>query len=153
MFQSFVHIPNVSDSTAHSSSEIFTNSTQNYHSSTSHIFTTVSSNSFYNSSCARIPYAETFSCHSVDENFSAGCTVQCYVSNNTVFIGFESRTSIRMNHQFTTRKSFSEIIVSVAFQFHRNSFVAERPETLSGSSFEIKSQSIFWHSFRFINFG
>ena len=66
---------------------------------------------FYYCRSSGISYAETFSCHTTDKCFTTGCTVKCYVTDDDIFILLIFHTCRSVDNQFSTGKSFSEVIV------------------------------------------
>ena len=48
-----------------------------------------------------VTYAETFACHTVDECFTGGCTVQCHITDDDIFLSLEPAALRGIYHQLT----------------------------------------------------
>ena len=102
LVQIVAFIQYISDTAAHTGCEIFTGHTENYHTTAGHVFTAMISYTLDNCDGTGVTHAETLACHTVDKCLTGGCTVQCHVTDDDVFLRLELATLGRIYHQLTT---------------------------------------------------
>ena len=101
---------------------------------------------FYYCDGSGVSYGKTFTCHTVDKCFSAGCTVKCHITDDNIFILTVFDALRRIYHQFSTGKSFSEVIVAVAFQLQCQTVRDKSSKALSTGSVTFYNVSIIFQS-------
>src|SRR5690606_8461486 len=125
-------------SSAHPCSKISADLTKDYGNTTGHIFATVIAYSFYNGFGPRVSNTEPFARFSVYIGFARGGSVKGYIAGDYIFLGFKGRFVRHFDYQFSTRKSFAQIIVGVPIDHHGKSFGGEGPKTLPCGPRKIK---------------
>ncbi len=111
---------------------------------TCHIFTAMIADTLYNCCCTGITYAETFTCHTVYKCFTAGSTVKRYVTDDNIFIASETSLLQGINNQFSTGKSFSEVIVGVTDKLQCQSFRDKCTKALSACTVTFYSKGVLF---------
>ena len=101
LIQIVAFIQYIRDASAHTGCKVFTGGTQDYHTSAGHVFTTVITHTFDYRNGTGVTYAETFACHTVDECFTGGCTVQCHITDDNIFFSLELAALWGIYHQLT----------------------------------------------------
>ena len=132
--QIVVLIQHICDTAAHTCREVLACFSDNNYASAGHILTSVIADTLNDCNCTGVSDCKTLSCHTVDKCFSAGCTVKCYVTDDNVFILTIFDAFRRIYDQFSTGKSFSEVIIAVTFQLQCQAVRNEGSETLSTGS-------------------
>ena len=101
LIQIVAFIQYISNTAAHTGCKVFTGGSQDYHASAGHVFTTMITYTFDNCDGTGVTYAETFACHTVDECFTGGCTVQCHITDDDIFLSLELAALRGIYHQLT----------------------------------------------------
>src|SRR6266487_1239601 len=69
LHKSFVHIPHISNSTAHARCKVSAGVAKYYNCAACHVFTTVITHTFHHHFHTTITHSETLACHAADESF------------------------------------------------------------------------------------
>jgi hypothetical protein len=101
---------------------------------------------FYYCIYTRIADTETFACHAVDVDFTAGGSVERDITDDDVFGGNEGGFGGGIEDDFTAAESFADVVVGIAFEFEGDSFGDECAEALSGTTLEVEVNGIFGES-------
>jgi len=72
------------------------------------------SDSFDYSGCAGISDGKTLTSNSREERLTAGGSVENYVSDDDVVLGYKARVARRAHDDSTTRKALSNIVIGIA---------------------------------------
>src|SRR5262249_9040476 len=97
-----VLIDDVSNAAAHASSEVSTRPAEDDNAPARHVFTAVIANAFDNSRRTAIANGEAFAGDSANECLSAGCPIQCDVTNDNILFRLETRACRWIHHQATS---------------------------------------------------
>ena len=144
--QIIVLIQHICDTAAHTCCEVLSCFSDNNHAAAGHVLTSVITDTFNYCDGTGVSHGKTLTCHTVDKCFSAGCSIKRYVTDDNVFILTVFDSLRRIYHQFSTRKSFSEVIVAVAFQLQCQTVRDKGSEALSTGSVTLYNVSIIFQS-------
>ena len=144
--QMAVLIEYISDTTAHTCCKVLSCLTKNDHTATGHIFTSMFSHTLYNCVGSGVTDCKTFPCHTIDKYFTAGGSIQGYVTGDDILFCFVSSVLRREDNQFSTGKSFSIIIVGITAQAQCQSFRDKCPKALSAGTGTVDGNSVFRQS-------
>ena len=97
---------------------------------------------FNNSGCTGISYAETLAGNTVDKCFSACCSVKGYITDYDIFLRFELASLSRVDDKLTAGKTFAEVVIAVAFKLHCKSFGNESTEALATAAVALDCKHI-----------
>ena len=86
----------ISNTAAHTCSKVLAYRTDYNHTATGHVLTAVITDTLDYGNSTGITYTETFSCHTVDKCLTGGCSIQCHITDNNIFILFEFGTLRRI---------------------------------------------------------
>ena len=92
-----------------------------------------------------VTYTETFACHTVDECFTGGCTVQCHVTDDNVILCLEPAALGRIYHQLTTGQALAKVIVAVTYQLQGKTLGDKGSEGLSACTLTQYMVGILFH--------
>ena len=139
-----VFIQHVSYTTAHAGCKVLANLTDDSHTSSGHVFTSVIAHAFDNCGRSRVTNTETFTSQTVDISFSTGGTVESYVTDDDILILFISNTLWWINDQFSSGKTFSEVVIGISYQFQGQSLWNEGSKALSAGTVTLHGEGIFF---------
>ena len=114
-----VHIPYVSNTAAHTRCEVPSGFAKDDNLTTRHVFAAVVAHAFYNNSDTRVAHSETLASHPADVSFARSPSEEGYVTDDDVLRRIVGDGFIGIEDQLTSRKSFAEIVVRIAFEFER----------------------------------
>src|SRR5271154_6186301 len=137
-----VNVENVSNSTGHTSSKVTSCGSQNNDTPSCHVLTPVITDAFDDCGSTRITYCESLGGNASEEALAGGCSVQTHVSNDDVFFGLENGILGRIDDESSTRDTFPDIIVRVAFEFESDTGCEERAERLASRASDAYMDSI-----------
>ena len=101
---------------------------------------------FYNCRCTGVTNCETLACNTIDKCSTTGCTVKGNITYNNILFCFVCSFLRNLQDQFTTGKSFSEVIIAVTGQFQCKSFGDKCTEALSAGTVAVYSDSVICKS-------
>jgi hypothetical protein len=115
-----------------------------------HVFTTTiavgvasrNENRFHNRTDSRVTDAETFACHAVNVDFTAGGSVESDVADDDVFSGDEGGFGRGVEDDFTAAESFADVVIGIAFEEEGDSLGDKCAEALSGTTLEVEVNGI-----------
>ena len=128
LVKNIIHIQYICDTAAHTCCKVLSSLTKYDYAATCHIFTAMFSYTFYNCRCTGVTDCETLTCNTIDKCGTAGCTVEGNVTYDNVLFCFVCSFLRNFQNQFTTGKTFSEVVVAVAGQFSVRPFGINAPK-------------------------
>src|SRR5687767_5028077 len=151
--QVILRVEDVGNPTAHTRGKIPSGFAKHNNTATGHILTRVIADTLDDRADAGVSHAETLTRLAPDIGF-AGCgTIKGHVTDDYVVFRFESCFTVRIDDEFSSRKSFSKIIVRFTFQLETEARSYECPEAMARRTFESEVHCIFRKSFRFMLLG
>ena len=146
LVKNIIHIQYICDTAAHTCCKVLASLTKYDYAAACHIFTTMLSHAFYNCRCTGVTDCETLTCNTIDKCGTASCTVEGNVTYDNVLFCFVCSFLRNFQNQFTTGKTFSEVVVAVTGQFQCQTFRNKCTETLSTGTVAVYSDSVICKS-------
>ena len=146
LVKNIIHIQYICDTAAHTCCKVLASLTKYDYAATCHIFTAVLSYAFYNCRCTGVTDCETLTCNTIDKCSTTGCTVEGNITYNNILFCFVCSFLRNPQDQFTTGKSFSEVVITVTGQFQCKSFGDKCTEALSAGTVAVYSDSVICKS-------
>ncbi len=123
-------VEDVRDSTAHTSSEVATSTTQDDDATTSHVLATVITGTLDDDIRIRVTNGETLGGDTTYERLSGGGTVEADVADDDVLFGLERRLLRRVDDETTTRETLSDVVIGVTLELDGDTGRREGTERL-----------------------
>jgi len=148
-----VDIEDVGNTTRHTSCEVTTSRSKNNNATTSHVLTTVVTDTFDDGSGTGVSDGETLSGNTTEEASTGSSTVQASVTNENVLLRLEDSRAGRVDDQSTTRQALADIIVGITLKLECNTRSEESTERLTSGALDINMDSVHRQSSLTISLG
>ncbi|CAF3597842.1 unnamed protein product [Fusarium graminearum] len=148
-----VYIQDVGNTTRHTSCKVATSRSKNNDATTSHVLTTVVTDTLDNGGGTGVSDGETFSSNTTEEASTSSSTVQTSVTNENVLLRLEDSRAGRVDDQSTTRQALADVIVGITLKLKCDTRSEESTERLASRALDINMNSVHGQSSLAVSLG
>src|SRR5690606_32283619 len=130
VLEAAVFVQHVGDPARHAGGEIAARHAQHDHGAAGHVFAAVVAHTFHHGVTAGVAHAETFACDAAKVRLAADRAIHDGVADNDVFARLTAELGRGHHGDAAARKTFADVVIAFADQFHRDAACEEGTEAL-----------------------